>query len=238
MQSHRQSSSRGPQAALIAAALALAAACSGDDGATPIDAAVDAAVDAPSIDARVCTMLTCNGADVDSCLDEQHCGDCTTTCEAGFACQAGACECPPPFVPSSPGFVQSQVRTDILPGATLGIGGMLGSTIDALIVGYPTDTVQTAHPYDLSTGTPGQPPFVGAGYDVDLDTFTPSASFYATAGTLTFTRVCAGGFEGTLANAHFVAVEGIMNPTLVDNACAFDVPMVTFAYGETCPVPE
>lgn len=229
--------SRGHAAfALAAASLLGLGACGGDDGAaTPVDAAVDA----PSIDAFVCTTLTCDGnGKIDGCLDEQHCGDCTTVCEAGNACQAGACACPPSFVPASPGFVQSQIRTDVLPGATLGIGGMLNSTIDALIVGYPTANVQTNHAYDLSATAPGTPPFVGAGYDVDLNTFTPSASFYATEGTLTFTRICAAGFEGTLTDAHFVAVEGIMNPTLVENSCAFDVPTLTFAYGDTCPVPE
>ena len=238
MRSVLDPSSRGPRVALatVAAALAAAgAACSGDDGSS---VPVDAAVDAPSIDAFVCTMITCGGAMADGCIDEMHCGDCNTSCEAGFSCQAGSCECPPSFVPAAPAFLQQQIRTDILPGATLGIGGMIESTINAMIVGYPTANVQVNHPDDLSQGTPGTPPFMGVGYDLDLDTFTPSASFYATRGTLTFTQVCAAGFTGTLTAAHFVAVEGLMNPTLVENGCAFDVPMIEFHYGDPCPTPE
>ena len=96
---------------------------------------------------------------------------------------------------------------------------------------------ESSRAYDLAGASPGTPPFAAVGYDLDLDTLTPSASFYATRGTLTFTRICAGGFQGTLTGAHFVAVAGLMNPTLVPNGCAFDVPMITFAYGATCPAP-
>lgn len=226
-------SSRG---ALAAFALAvLGAACSGDDApAVPVDAAVDA----PSIDASTCNGTLCAGECLDTSGDEQHCGDCTTVCDPGEACQAGDCACPPSFVPAMPSFVQQQVDATILPGATLGIGGMLNSTIDALIVAYPTQSVQTNHPYDLAGAQPGTPPFVAAGYDINLDNFTPSASFYATRGTVTFTRVCAGGFEGNVVNAHFVAVAGLMNPTLVPNGCAFDLARIDFAYGDACPQPQ
>ena len=234
-------SSRGPWLALglVAASVTLsAAACGGgDDGATPVDAKLDAAIDA-GIDAPTCGASTCGGAQADTCVDETHCGNCATACDPGQACQAGDCACPPPFVPAMPSFIQQQINTTTLPGATLGLGGMLDATIDALVVGYPTATVQTNHAYDLSMGTPGTPPFAAVGYDLDLQTLTPSASFYATAGTLTFTRICAAGFEGTLTGAHFVAVAGLMNPTLVPNGCAFDVPTITFAYGDVCPPPS
>jgi hypothetical protein len=224
-------------AASLAAALVLAGAgCSGDDAGSTTP--VDAAVDAPGIDAFACAPLTCAGEMFDGCLDEVHCGDCNTTCEAGNACQSGACECPPSFVPAAPAFLQDQVDSTMIQGVTIGIGGMIDSTIDAMIVGYPTGNVQVDHAYDLSQGTPGVPPFVGVGYDIDLDTFTPSAAFYATRGTLTFTEVCGVGFKGTVSGAHFVAVMGLMNPTLVDNECAFDVPAIAFEYGDPCPTPE
>ena len=141
-------------------------------------------------------------------------------------------------VPAAPNFVQQQIDATLLPGATLGIGGMLNSTIDAIIVAYPTATVQVNHNYDLAGATAGTPPFVAAGYDINLDNFTPSASFYATRGTLRFTKVCADGFAGTLTSGHFVAVMGLMNPTLVPNGCAFDVPTMAFAYGNACPSPQ
>jgi hypothetical protein len=221
---------------LLAAALVTAgAACSGDDGAAPV--VVDAAVDAQAIDASTCNGMVCSDVCIDTSLDEAHCGGCTTVCDPGEACQQSACACPPAFVPAEPQFVQQQVDATILQGATLGIGGMLGGTIDAMIVAYPTDTVQTNHAYDLTANPPGTPPFMAVGYDLDLDTLTPSASFYATRGTPTFTRICPAGFVGTLHNGHFVAVMGLMNPTLVPNDCAFDVPMVSFAYGD-CPPPS
>lgn len=231
------SSSRGPGAALLTAGAvaALAAACSGDDGPAVL---VDAAVDAPSIDASTCNGMVCGGECLDTSTDEQHCGGCTTVCDPGQACQAGMCECPPSFVPANPVFLQQQVDATILQGATLGIGGMLNSTIDALIVAYPTKGVQVDHDYTLSGASLGTPPFVAAGYDVDLQTFMPAAAFYATGGTLRFDTVCATGFSGTLRNGHFVAVAGIMNPTLEPNGCAFDVPMITFAYGDACPQPQ
>lgn len=218
------------------AALALAACGGGDDDPVVV---VDAAViDAPSIDASSCAGMVCGGECVDTQIDEQFCGDCTTTCQAGQACQAGDCACPPPFVPASPAFVQQQIDTGILPGATLGIGGMFNSTIDAMIVAYPTATVEVGRDYVLAGATPGTPPFIAVGYDLDLETLTPSASFYATGGTLRFTRICEGGFQGTLTAGHFVAVMGLMNPTLVENGCAFDVATISFAYGQPCPAPE
>src|SRR5688572_28391442 len=125
-------SSRGAGAALrlVAAALAvLGAACSGDDGPA---VQVDAAIDASTIDAQTCSGMLCNGECFDTFGDEQHCGDCTTVCDPGEACQAGDCACPPSFVPAMPSFVQQMVDATILPGATLGIGGMLNSTIDAI----------------------------------------------------------------------------------------------------------
>lgn len=220
---------------LAAFGLAALAACGGGGNDGPVVLVDARPIDAPQIDAAVCSGMVCDGTCIDTTTDEQHCGGCTTVCEAGKTCQSSSCMCAPSFLPAMPSFVQQQLNTQLLPGATLGIGGMLNSTIDALVVGYPTATVRVGQPYTLSGATLGTPPFVAAGYDVDLMSFMPAASFYATTGTLTFTAVCAGGFEGTLTNAHFVAVAGLMNPTLVPNGCAFDVPSLSFSYGNACP---
>jgi hypothetical protein len=233
--------SRSSSAALSltgAIALALLAGACGGGGDDGVVVSVDAAIDALAIDASSCQGMVCGGECIDTSLDEEHCGGCTTVCDPGQACQASVCACPPSFVPAMPSFVQQQVDATILPGATLGIGGMLNSTIDAIIVAYPTANVQVNRNYDLSGAQPGTPPFVAAGYDIDLDTFEPSASFYATRGTLRFSEVCPAGFKGTLTAGHFVAVAGLMNPTLVPNGCAFDVPLLTFAYGDACPAQQ
>ena len=237
-----KSSSRGSSLAalgltgsfIVPGFIVLGAACSGDGGAVVVDAGIDATV----VDASTCQGMICGGECLDTSLDEQHCGSCTTVCDPGQACLLSACACPPSFVPAMPSFVQQGVDATMLPGATIGFGGMLNSTIDALVVAYPTQTVQVNRAYVLAGTNPGTPPFVAAGYDLDINTFTPSASFYATAGTLTFTKVCAAGFAGTLTNGHFVAVMGLMNPTLVPNGCAFDVPTMTFAFGDACPSPQ
>ncbi|HVV85001.1 MAG TPA: hypothetical protein VHE35_18180 [Kofleriaceae bacterium] len=216
-------------------ALALAgAACSGDDGGgVTVDAQeIDAAVDAPA-----CTGMVCDQVCLDTSTDHDHCGSCTNMCGADQQCRDSQCACPEGFIPAEPAFVQQQISTNTLPGATLGIGGLLETEIDALIVGYPTDSVEVNHPYALTGESLGTPPFAAAGFNIDLNSFMPAAAFYATSGTVTFTKVCAAGFEGTLTDAHFAQVAGIMNPTLVPDGCSFDVPSVTFAYGDVCPTP-
>lgn len=217
---------------------AAVAACSGDDGGGPvtvIDAAVDAAPDAP-IDAPACTGMVCNGGCVDTQTDEDFCGNCSTACTDGEACFSGDCMCPPAFVPESPSFLLNQIRTDI-PQTQLGIGGYITTEIDVLIVAKP-DAAPLNTPFPLTGATLGTPPFVAAGYDIDQATMEPTAAYYATAGTVTFTRQCQGGFAGVASNVTFSAVTGgFTSPMIVPNGCTFTVPTVNFAYGAVCPNP-
>ncbi|MBK9033614.1 MAG: hypothetical protein IPL61_20515 [Myxococcales bacterium] len=218
----------------VALALTLfAAACGGDDAPAAVDApvAVDAAIDA-EIDAPVCAGMVCDSVCVDTATDEDHCGDCTTVCAATQVCLGSVCGCPTIDVPPAPSLLQSGTR--VMGASTIGFGGILGNTIDALIAGYPTDTVQLNTPYTL-TGAP-TPPFVGYGYELDLTTQTPKLAYFASAGVVTFTKICPAGFSGTLTNATFNQVMGLMNPAPVVGGCAFQVASLTFEFGDvSCP---
>ncbi len=225
----------------LAAALALGA-CGGDDTVTVTDAAVDAEIDAP-IDAppAVCNPpnMMCGSECVDTRTSEAFCGNCTTQCAGGQECRNSACNCVAAFVPANPTFLQEFLDDSQVPGTTVGIGAFLGSAINALVVGRLTAGTAEDTPYTLGEGTLGTPPFLAAGYDVNAQTFEITAAFYATAGTITFTKICpndgagnAGGFSGTATDVTFSAVEGIMNPVLIPDGCSFTVATVSFSYGD------
>jgi hypothetical protein len=238
---------------VFVSSFALAAICSCGGGGSDIvviDAAidatpvvVDAAIDGPT---QACAppMMMCGPDCSDTTTDERYCGNCATSCVGGQVCTNSTCACAVGLtIPSSPSFFMEQLST-ALPGATIGIGPYFGSTIDALVVGRTTADTAINTPHTLDGTNLGTPPFVAFGYDIDIATRMPSAAYYATAGTLTFTKICladAGtgqmaGFSGTLSGATFTAVEGLMNPVLVPGGCSFNVAgPVAFTYGNvTC----
>ncbi|MBL8623833.1 MAG: hypothetical protein JNK64_21165 [Myxococcales bacterium] len=208
----------------------------------PIDAAIDAGIDAPP----VCNApnMVCGGQCTDVTTSEQFCGNCTTACSGGQVCESSACVCATDItIPASPSFFMPMVQSQ--GGLTLGIGPMLGNTVDVLVVGKAGADVAVNTPHTLSGASLGTPPFAAFGYDVNISTQTASAAYYATSGTLTFTKICLAdsmtgqqaGFAGTLTNATFSAVDSLMNPVLVPGGCTFDVTgTVTFSFGNvTCP---
>jgi hypothetical protein len=221
------------------------AACGGDDDggvtvidAAPIDAPIDAAIDAPP----VCNApsMVCAGECTDVTSNEQYCGDCNTACSGGEVCTASLCDCAEIEIPANPSFFMAQISNQ-LPGATLGIGPMSsGVGIDILVVAHATTGTVEDQAYVLDGNNLGTPPFAAYGYDIDLNNnFTPAAAYYATSGTLVFTKICPAvgggmaGFEGTLTNATFQAVDSIMNPVIVPKGCFIGpVTTVTFSYGD------
>lgn len=224
--------------------VAALAACGGDDDggpvvidAPPIDAPIDAAIDAPP----VCNApnMVCAGECTDVTSNEQFCGNCTTACTGGEVCTDSLCACAEITIPAQPSFFMAQISNQ-LPGATLGIGPMAaGVGIDILVVAHATTGTVENQPYVLTGENLGTPPFAAYGYDLDLNNFTPAAAYYATSGTLTFTKICpaAGqqmaGFEGTLTDATFQAVDSIQNPVIVPDGCSIGpVASVTFSYGD------
>ncbi|MBK9032617.1 MAG: hypothetical protein IPL61_15110 [Myxococcales bacterium] len=233
--------------ALVLVCAGALAACGGggDDQVVVVDAAIDAPIDA-AIDAAppVCAPpnMMCGTDCVNVTSSEAFCGDCMTACSGGQVCTNSACGCAAGLtIPASPTFFMPQINAGLLPGATLGIGPYLGATIDLLVVGRVTADVAVNTPNTLSGANLGTPPFAAFGYDIDTASMLPAAAYYATAGTLTFTKICLEdtatgqqpGFSGTLTAATFSAVDSITNPVLVPGGCTFSVPgTVTFTFGD------
>jgi hypothetical protein len=188
-------------------------------------------------DASSCPVASCGGVCVDTTTDKQHCGSCTNACtQTGSTCGGtpAACGCPAAFLPASHTDAGSDLVT-AFGGATLAIGlESAANGTNGVVIGYDPATIQTAHAYDLSTVTAGTRPYVQAAYGFDLMTFIPSAAFYATAGTLTFTKACANGVVGTLTGATFKASTNVSNPMIDLAGCGFTMPTVTFTIG-ACP---
>jgi hypothetical protein len=208
----------------------------------PIDAAIDAAIDAPP----VCNApnMVCGGQCTDVTTSEQFCGNCTTSCAGGTVCTSSQCVCAAGLtIPSTPDFINPMLQEQ--GGLTLGIGPRFASTLDVLVVGKAGADVAINTPHTLSGASLGTPPFAAFGYDVDIGSMTASAAYYATEGTLTFTKICLAdsmtgqqaGFAGTLTNAAFSAVDSLMNPVLVPGGCRIPttgtIPSVTFSFGNT-----
>lgn len=242
-----------PALTILAASFVLVACGGGGDDTAAVDAAaidateIDAPIDARQIDAPpACNApsMVCDGDCIDVTTNEQFCGDCDTSCTGGTVCTSSSCACADITVSTNPSFVFENVSDSNVPGATVGIGAYFASTIDALVIGRVTADTQINTPHTLSGGTVGTPPFAAFGYDIDPSSMTASAAYYATAGTLTFTKIClttAGGqmagFSGTLSGAVLEAVDSLQNPVLVPGGCRIPLnapatlPTITFSYG-------
>jgi hypothetical protein len=201
--------------------------------------------DAPPIDMPPDVMLC--GAPTKLCgttclpvnEDELNCGDCGVECKGGEACQAGACTCPPAFVPAAiEPTTLDQFQSGM--GIQVAIAPNIDGTINPLLVGYPmTDPVLDTD-IDLSTVPLGQAPFVGAGYAFDVQAMTTDAAYVATAGTLRLTKACGTEAEGTLTDVTFHGVIGDLGSSTVTidpDGCTFTVPSVAFHIGgaTACP---
>ena len=224
--------------ALVSAA---AAACGDDGGTTFVDASVpDGTPIPPDAEPFVCTNPTpddCNGLCVNLDTSEATCGDCDTQCTGGEFCNQGTCECPPNFVVANPAFVFDQIDSSMVPGTTIGFGVFSNNGGHALVGGYTTAEPPTVGEPITLDAEPLTMPLLAAGYNVNIQEQSIDSAFAATAGTITFDTICAGGFSGTATNVTFSGVESIFNPVIIEGGCTFDVESVTFSFGDPCPKP-
>jgi hypothetical protein len=219
---------------LFALAILLLAACKSDDdpGNDPVDAAdepPDAPADPPDAG---CEGEVCDGVCYDTSSDEEHCGDCDTVCEqTGSVCE-DSCICPADFVAEEPTFLAQGIE-EPAQGFYFAYGGFpFAGKLNALVV-LAAATLELDTPYELTGEL--SPPAIGVGYDVDIDSQEAQAAFFATAGTVTFTAICAEGIAGHAEDLTFQAVNSLEDPTVDPEGCSFTVEAVNFAFGEDCP---
>lgn len=219
---------------------AFLAAC-GDDGGDPVlvDAEVpDAEPLPPDAEPFACMAPTpdeCPGMIcVDLDADESNCGTCGMECAGGEACTDATCACPDPFVPAAPSFAFEQALPEQMGiRATVGIFA-LGGLGHAMIVAINTQTVIDTE-YTLDGGSLAIPLML-VGYNVNAQTQSFDAAYTATAGTITFSEICAEGYKGVATDVTFQGVTGGLNNPQVDpEGCTFTVESITFEYGTDCP---
>jgi hypothetical protein len=210
--------------------------------AKPIDAAPDAfSCAAPTTD--------CSGMCVDTVTDSANCGACGTVCSGGRSCTTSACTCPASFAPAT---VTAGTNDQHLAQAGTDVSVTLfsdGANIDLALFGYKltgTDATVLNRAYTLTGTMLGTAPFVALGYKFDLNAFLGTrmikvaGAFYATAGTLTYTKACVQGAAGTLTNATFSGIKSLTPPLELDpNGCSFTVASMPFTTGkpDLCPAP-
>jgi hypothetical protein len=227
-------------ALILVGAVSIATGCgddsgTADSGITLFDADTTPDAELPP-DAFVCTETMCDTECVDITTDVNHCTGCMMPCtQAGAVCNNG-CECPASFIPEgtlTPFF--DMITNMILPAPDLtGLAPFGLSEINALTVSYNPNTIPIDTPIDLSMGTFGVTPFVGALYDLDMDTFVPRSAYLATEGTLTVHYACAEGISVTLTDATFAAADILNMQPPPKDACTFDVTSVSVDIADPC----
>lgn len=221
----------------------------------------DASVPDAFVCVETATRKAC-GAGMAGCVDitrdNQHCGGCNMACPSGGqACVPGAaadgdagvgndvahCECPPQdFVPAVINPLDlSQFGVEPvnqIPGGTeyVGLGPYLAGSLVHVVVGtfdLAATPSQIGVDIDLSTvASDAVAPRVVAGYNLDLMSQSVQTAYTAVSGTLNYEWACATGVSGTLTDATFAEVNGLMDPTPAPNGCGFSVTSVSFTFGE------
>jgi hypothetical protein len=216
--------------------VSLVACGGGDDPPVDPDAAVVPDAEPADPDAAGCTTLQCGATCVeDPTTDEMYCGDCETRCtQTGSLCMASECQCPPDYVPATPTFLLTDLDADSVPGVTIGFGAYpAANVLNVLIVGVATEATEVGVEYELTEAL--GVPLLASGYNVNPSTQTADAYHRATAGTIVFDAICAGGIAGRATGVTFSAVESPTAPGVDREGCNFDVAAVAFAFGATCP---
>ncbi len=211
--------------ALAALALTSALGCGGSGDTGRADAA-------PSVpDAAVCDLTMCGDDCVDTSTSTDHCGGCFQPCTPAQDCDQ-ACRCPTIEILADDYTNLSQMDPDMLAPTILGVGVYSkGDGLDALVVGFETDTL-TDTDIDLSAG---DPPFVAIGYQIDVTTREYRSALRAQTGTLHLTRRCAAGVAGTVTAAMFAEVDPEADPPApLADGCTAEIASIDFDFGDPC----
>jgi len=106
----------------------------------------------------------------------------------------------------------------------------------SLVVGY---TPATALNTDLmlAEANSSKTPFAAIGWKVSIATMSTLTAYYATTGTVRFTRACTEGVAGTLTNLTFTEQTTARDQTPYPdgNGCSFAVNEIAFDIGAPCP---
>ncbi len=207
------------------------------DASPPPDVAVP---DAEPPDAIPCDHTVCGSECVDTSSNPDHCGECFRECTPSQECAASDCACPEIVPPTGElGQFLTQMDDEILAPTVLGIGVYTpdDSILHAVVIGFhPTDTPVDTD-LDLSVPEAGDPPFVGFGFDLDVNDQTYRGSFRSISGTLHLTTRCADGVAGTMSNVVLHEVDATADPPEpYEDPCTIEIESLSFDYfSGLCP---
>ncbi len=175
-------------------------------------------------------MTPCGDDCVDTSSDHEHCGGCFQACTPAQDCDQ-TCQCPTITVVADD-LILSQMDLEMLAPTILGIGLYPGEgVVNAVVIGFedpgtPTDT-------DIALAE-AETPFVGIGYDIDVNTREFRAAYRANIGNLFLTRRCAAGVAGRAEFVGLVEVDAeAEEPTPIPDGCTTTLNL-EFDFGDPC----
>ena len=164
------------------------------------------------------------------------CGSASRSCaspDGGMDCTCPVDVVPTPFTP-----ILTQMSNQMIePPWMLGIGIFAGQgdAVHALIVSFDPTSTPVDTDITLPTEPFGEPPWVVLAYDVNVVMQTTKSTFFVSAGTLRFTRRCAGGVAGSIRGVTVDEQGDRLDPTPAVGGCRLVIPDLDFDYAADCP---
>lgn len=202
-------------------ALACAPACSSPAATVDAGLTSDGAL---TDEAPACPSLACGG---------QCCASYGRVCAA-----SATCSCPDAsMLPAEFTTGITVIDPNQVPGA-LSAAIIFTDTTGAthtFVVGYRADTAVGTDLPLAPLGT-GVTPFAALGWRVSFATQSSRTGYYATTGSVRFTRACLDGVAGTLSGLTFTEQTATSDQTPLPGGCSFTIPtQVAFDIGGPCP---